>query len=259
MASICLRTQGGFANRFRAIVSAVLWAEDLDRKLVIYWPVEPGHMACALGELLEVSSIPRLCCVHAGYLSKAHQVLSAADMQTVISLRSLGEDEIRIESYSEFHPELRKARGLAVFRAICVKGEIQAMADSLWASFTGVTTAIHFRGTDHKKCLLSSPLSAFLDLVRTGAGAGTGTEKYLLCTDEPEVASQFLEEFGPLQIVVPVSVRGRRLASQQIQGVVDWLLLQKCSRILGSAGSSFSETAALRSGASLLPVLTLKP
>jgi len=248
MASICLRTQGGFANRLRAIVSAVLWAEDLGSKLVIYWPVQPGHMACALEEILVADSIPRLCCVHQGFLTKAHQVLSAADMQTVISMRSLGEDEIRIESYSEFHPELRNERGIALFRKI----EIQPLIENqIKHNYEFPTTAIHFRGTDHVNCLSRSPLSAFLSLIRSELLEDPG-RTYLLCTDEPGVREQFIAEFGPDRIICPVTVRGRRLAEQQIQGIVDWLLLHKCPRILGSAGSSFSETAALRSGAELI-------
>jgi hypothetical protein len=46
-------------------------------------------------------------------------------------------------------------------------------------------------------------------------------------------------------------VRGRRHPEHQVLGVVDWLLLQKCHRIIGSAGSTFSELAALRSGSEL--------
>jgi hypothetical protein len=49
-------------------------------------------------------------------------------------------------------------------------------------------------------------------------------------------------------IVSPVVTLGRMTESQQEMGVVDWLLLQGCSRIYASAGSSFSELAAWRAG-----------
>jgi hypothetical protein len=249
MPELILRTQGGFANRLRAIVSAVMWAEDLGRKLVIYWPVEPGHMPCALEDLLVPSSIPGLCCVHNGYISKGHQVLNEADMQAMIKLYG-HTDEIRVESYAEFHPECRSVRGISLLRGIRIQPRIEEQADKLWKETSGQScwTAIHFRGTDHKKCLAVSPLEAFVG--RIGAEREENPEfRYILCSDEHSVAKIFEENFN---IQAPVLVRGRRHPEQQILGVVDWLLLQKCQRILASTGSSFSELAALRSGGELV-------
>jgi hypothetical protein len=51
-ATLMFRTQGGFANRLRGIVCAVLWAEDLGMDLEIYWPVETGHLPCALDDII---------------------------------------------------------------------------------------------------------------------------------------------------------------------------------------------------------------
>jgi hypothetical protein len=245
---LILRTQGGFANRLRAIVSAILWAEDLDRKLVIYWPVEAGHMPCSLEELLVPSSIPSLCCVHAGYISHAHQVLGAEDMNTMIQM--CGEsDEIRIESYSEFHPEVRSKRGILLLRNIRVQPSIENQAEKIWgeSGAKSSTTAIHFRGTDHRKCLAASPLQEFIRRIDSEIKENSQS-KYILCTDEVDASKQCKEVFA---IDTPCLIKGRRTQEQQILGVVDWLLLQKCQRILASAGSSFSELAALRSGSQL--------
>jgi hypothetical protein len=248
MPELILRTQGGFANRLRAIVSAIMWAEDLGRKLAIYWPVEPGHMPCALEELLVPSSIPGLCCIHAGYLPKAHQILSVDDMKTMVNMYA-NADEIRIESYAEFHPEIRNKRGIALLRSLRIQPRIEEHAENLWKEAGGKSswTAIHFRGTDHKKCLAASPLEAFFQKIEKEQ------INHILCTDDYEVAREFRECYN---IHTPVIVRGRRHPEQQILGVIDWLLLQKCQRILASAGSSFSETAALRSGG-LLEVIRL--
>jgi hypothetical protein len=246
MPELILRTQGGFANRLRAIVSAAMWAEDLGRKLVIYWPVEPGHMPCPLEELLVPSSIPGLCCFHNGYISKGHQVLNETDMKAMIKVYGSA-DEIRIESYSEFHPECRSVRGIALLRGIRIQPRIEEQADKLWKESKAQSswTAIHFRGTDHKKCLAASPLEAFIGRV----GEEKENTKYILCTDEYSVAEIFKNTYS---IETPVLVRGRRHPEQQILGVIDWLLLQKCQRILASAGSSFSELAAMRSGSELI-------
>ena len=166
-------------------------------------------------------------------------------MNAVIDVFGHG-DEIRIESYSEFHPQAREYRGLAVLRSIRIQPVIEEQAERLWKESGAASswTAIHFRGTDHLKCLAASPLELFASCVMQELELNPN-QKFLFCTDEHHVAKLFEEKFG---IQSPVCVRGRRLPEQQILGVVDWLLLQKCHRILGSAGSSFSELAALRAG-----------
>ena len=245
MASLILRTQGGFANRVRAIISAALWAEDLGRKLVVYWPVEVGHMPCALDEILVPDSVPGLCCFHNGYPGKSHQVLSEIDMKSMIEL--FGNDpEIRIDSYSNFHRECATARGLCLLRQLRIRPELEGMADTLWKQCKGRTNwlAVHVRGADHVKCLQASPVTAFVERLRGERG------QILLCTDEP-TAVEALGDVGGDRIHMPVTIHSRYTKEAQALGIIDWLLLQKCSRILVSAGSSFSELAALRSGAEL--------
>ena len=234
------RTQGGFCNRLRAIVSAAMWAEDLGKKLDIYWPVEQGHMACKLEDILVPESIPAFNKSQVGYISKAHQILSVDDMKMVVKMT----DEIRIESYSEFHPECRSGRGITVLRQIRIRPELEAAADSLWREIGAKTNwlGIHFRGTDHRKCLWASPLSLFLEYLDTSA------DKKLLVTDEMSVK----EEFKSRGVVTTNIILGRKTSQEQIAGIIEWLILQKCSRILASHGSSYSEMASLRGGCELI-------
>jgi hypothetical protein len=241
---LAIRTQGGFANRLRTIVSAVLWAEDLDRELLIYWPVEPGHMPCHLQELLDMKSIPRLKGVYAEKLAGAVQVLTHQDMKHIAD-RGNHEGLLRIESYAEFHTQQRWSRGLTVLRGIRVRGDIEAEADRLWADLGGKSSwlGVHYRGTDHKKCIEASPLEVFFP---TLSHADSGI---FVCTDEPEVK----ETLKSLYTVHSLDIQyGRKTANQQCQAVIEWLLLHKCSRVIQSAGSSFSELATLRSGGILI-------
>jgi len=246
MRKIILRVQGGFANRLRAIVSAVLWAQDIDATLEIFWPVEVGHMPCKLDDLIDSRSIDRLTYVHNGYLSRAHQILNAEDMRTVMSLG----EEIRIESYSEFHPDLiaRSVRGLEALRKIRIMKYLEDIAETF--RFTN-TVGIHIRRTDHVKCIKASPLEAFIDCVK-----GVLEErdvKFYLATDDIDVKNMFISRWGDA-IVSPITSLGRRSVEQQQNGIIEWLLLQKCSKIYASAGSSFSELAALRAGIPLVHV-----
>jgi len=241
---LILRTQGGFCNRLRAIVSAVLWAEDLGRELAIYWPIEPGHLPCALEDLLVAESIPRLCCVHAGYLTRARQILSVDDMNMVV--RMFGDDdEIRIESYAEFHPEVDEVRGRILLRQIRILPELELQADALWKKMGGASDwlAVHFRGTDHRKCLAQSPVGVFFEHI----DMKYKNRNILLITDENSVKEMFRDRYWAFVTVADLPL-GRRTMEEQRAGVVEWLLLQKCGMILGSAGSSFSSLAARRSG-----------
>jgi hypothetical protein len=252
-----LRTQGGFCNRIRAIVSAVLWAEDLDRTLAIYWPVEVGHLPCRLDDLLVRSSIPHLCCVHDGYLSKAHAVQTMKEMESVLHLFG-GSEEIRIESYSAFHPDATKERGLAVLRGLRFAPVLEEEAEKCWKEIGGSSswTAIHFRGTDHRKCLAASPLEAFFKVLEV---EDMESRQFYLATDEDCVKEAFAERFWKGHVTWSAFPQGRKTEDQQKAGVVEWLLLQKCSRILASAGSTFSEWAALRSGSKLIEVRGEEP
>jgi hypothetical protein len=248
---IVLRCQGGFCNRFRAIASAVLWAEDIDARLEIYWPVEKGHMPAPLEHLIVPASIGRLTYVRNGYI-RAKQVLSVEDMKASIQASSY---EIIIQSYSMFHDDLINLteRGLAMLRKIQIVPSLANMA--IKAMPAGELIGLHIRRTDHVKCIAASPLEAFEEIVSKVVASGQGGFKgrFLLATDDSAVKERFHDLFGDA-IVSPVVTLGRMTESQQEMGVVDWLLLQGCTKIYASAGSSFSELAAWRAGIELICV-----
>jgi hypothetical protein len=119
----------------------------------------------------------------------------------------------------------------------------------------GELIGLHIRRTDHVKCIAASPLEAFEEIVSKVVASGQGGFKgrFLLATDDSAVKERFHDLFGDA-IVSPVVTLGRMTESQQEMGVVDWLLLQGCTKIYASAGSSFSELAAWRAGIELICV-----
>jgi hypothetical protein len=209
--------------------------------LEIYWPVETGHLPCALDEIIDRSSIPHLTDVHAGYLSHAHQVLKHEDMNFVIQV---SEGDIRIESYAEFHKDFRATRGLTVLRGIRMLPALEKQADEYWRRMKGSSSwlGVHFRGTDHKKCLSVSPLRTFVPYVEK-------EPVLFVASDEQNIKGWFQEKYGAVCLDIPL---GRRAKEQQLAGIVEWLVLHKCSRILQSAGSSYSELVTLRNGGILI-------
>lgn len=242
-----LRTQGGFCNRLRAIVSSVLWAEDLDRKLAIYWPVEIGHLPCSIEEVLEMSSIPRCYIIKNSYLSEAIEVQSTDDFISKINWR--GNDGIFVQSYSAFHSETYSERGITVLKNLRFNKHLENQADARWNSLNGKSswTGIHFRGTDHKNCLLASPVSSFLKYL-----AENPDENFYLASDETSVKKQFIQQFS--RCFTFTFRQGRINPDEQTDGIVEWLLLQKCSKIVASKGSSYSHLAALRCGAKFIEI-----
>jgi hypothetical protein len=238
--ALAIRTQGGFCNRLRAIVCASLWAEDLGLDLEIYWPQEIGHMVCAIEEILDISTIPRLTLTRASYLKSAHQVLNASDMHTVLQLGG----ELRIQSYSIFHDDFLKERGLVILRGIQVMPYLESIATGQM-TFTK-PIGIHIRRTDHLNCIQASPLPAFEEKVSALLEENCG-QQFFLASDELSVKNKFKELYSH-SIISPIYTLGRMTKEQQQHGIVDWLLLHKCSKILASRGSSFSELAALRAG-----------
>jgi hypothetical protein len=113
---LMLRLQGGLCNRVHALISGILWAEDLGRRLALYWPIA-DNMPYPLEEFLDINSIPGLCCVHHGCLSNSHVIQNPVVMEAVLQIFGNSE-EIRIESYSAFHPDLRKKRGIDIMNNI---------------------------------------------------------------------------------------------------------------------------------------------
>lgn len=241
---LVIRVQGGFCNRLRAIVSACLWAEDLGAGLVVHWPEEPGHMACRIDEVLVPRTIPGLVNFHTGYIRNARQVLSHEDMEAVLQVqRALGTSEIRIESYSIFHKDFH-SRGIKILRDIQIHPSIKS------GNVKEGLVGIHIRRTDHTKCIEASPLALFeeyLDKAERG--------NFFLATDDAEVKAAFKEKYKGVHFIAsPVTNLGRLSKEQQIHGIIDWLLLQGCTSIVASRGSSFSELAAWRAGIPLVCV-----
>ena len=248
---ICLRLQGGFCNRVRSIVSGMLWAKDIGASLELFWPVEKGHMPCSLEQLIDPSSIAGLTYVNPTYLNGAKQILSHADMHVAAAAAAAAaEYEIRIQSYSIFHADLENAtaRGLAALRSIRIVPELEEQV----SIHQGILIGVHVRRTDHANCIAASPVAAFERAFEDELALNKDA-RFCLVTDDLAVKMRFQNLYGEA-IYSPTTVLGRMTPHQQFAGVIDWLLLHRCSKILASAGSSFSELAALRAGIELVPV-----
>jgi hypothetical protein len=177
--------------------------------------------------------------------------MNHADMKMTVGIveKHIG-DEIRIESYSEFHQELvdRTSRALAVLRGIALIPSL----DSIRPMKTIRPIGIHIRRTDHVKCIEASPLTSFEKAIELELTLNPDAQFYL-ATDEVAVKMRLANLFGKC-IESPTHFLGRKTILEQQNGIVDWNMLQQCSKILASKGSSYSEIAALRAGIELVVV-----
>jgi hypothetical protein len=238
-----LQVNAGMCNRLRALVSGLLWAEDFFTKLHVYWPVEPGHFSADIYHLLDVTKIEYLGEIHTGYLQRAHQVLNEDDMTTVRQLWNPGQD-IRIKSYSVFHPEF-STRGAEILRKLNFRRQVEA--DALWASFPRKPElGIHIRNIGFNTLGVSQ---MYEKEIKSFLGP------FYLATDDEEVKRYFSSKYKERAECAKITL-GRIPLVAQLDGLLEWLVLSKCKVIIGTTGSSYSELAALLGGAQLVRAST---
>lgn len=229
-------------NRLRALVSGLLWAEDLSTKLHLYWPIEPGHFSADLHDIVDIQSIKNLEEIHRGYLQRAHQVLNEYDMNTVRKVWTT--EDIRIKSYSVFHPEF-STRGAEILRKL--KFTRQGEADALWASFPRKPElGIHIRNIGFNTLQVSQD---YEKEIKSFLGP------FYLATDDEEVKRYFSSKYNGRAECSKITL-GRISLTSQLDGLLEWLILSKCKVIIATTGSSYSELASLLGGAQLVRVST---
>lgn len=234
--AIHLQVCAGLANRLRALVSGICFAEDLKRPLVLHWPpIEPS--CCARFEaLFDPSSLPPFVTVVPEYPEnqRLRQCLSQDDLDKLKEKE--GQNGVyNLKSYGWFHhsdPE----RWLKHLRALKPSQHIDDRLSKL--SFDH-TLGVHIRRGDNEKSIQGSPLSIFLDLL-----AVNPSPKFLVATDDADVRAIFQKHF-PQKCVFAANVLARNTEEGMIEGAIDFFALARCEKILGSVYSSFSDIAAL--------------
>jgi hypothetical protein len=198
-------------------------------------------MPCRFDEIFEAGSVPELCCIHEGYLPKAHSVQEGAEMTAVLAVHGQASNELRIESYSEFHPDVRQARGLRILRQLRICERHEKRADAVWKEVGGRSTwvGLHFRGTDS----MTVGLEGFVKKIQAAPH-----QHFFFATDEAKVKEGFVGSMFADRVHIVRCAQGRRTPEEFLDALTEWLLLQKTATIYGSIKSSFSELAALRAG-----------
>jgi hypothetical protein len=241
----------GFANRLRAMASAAAAARDLGRPLVIRWTQQMGICVGEAKNLFDVHALRGVQLLEEGFevpsANPPRQILSPADWSTICETPPA--QPIRIKSYGVFYcPD--KAAWLAALRSFAphplLSHAVQRFLATQRPAASPPFVGVHIRRTDNEKSIQLSPTAAFLDAMY----AYPPETHFFLATDDAREREQLIAAFGD-RIHFGATKLSRSSEEGLIHAAFDFFALARCSEILGSAGSSFSELAAAYGGCPL--------
>lgn len=235
MPTLHLQVCAGFANRVRAMISGICFAEEYGLKLVIHWfPMSP-ECACRFQTVVDPESLPKTVKILPEDLYMAKEVLSHEDTSKIYADWDKTSD-LFWKSYGIFYRNRSWETHLRALRpSRMVKEVLDRRCQSVdWSTAIGV----HIRRGDNKKAIEGSPLENFLQKMRSNSDV-----LYIIATDDQTVKGQLLLEFGD-RCLFPAAVLSRKTEEGMVHGVADFFALTKCRQLWGSSWSSFSEVAA---------------
>lgn len=235
MPTLHLQVCAGFANRVRALVSGICFAEDHGLTLVIHWfPMSP-ECACRFGTVLDPETLPKTVKVVTDDLYMANEVLSQEDIVKVYATWDKISD-LNWKSYGIFY---RNASWETHLRNLKPSRMVKELLERRCASVDWMSAiGVHIRRGDNKKSIEGSPLENFMTRMRENPKAF-----YVVATDDHKVREKLTLDFGD-RCVFPALVLARKTEEGMVHGVTDFFALAKCTEIWGSYWSSFSDIAA---------------
>ena len=242
----------GLANKLRAIVSGMCWAQDLGTSLHVVWRSEVRLLIGQFYTYIDVQSVPSWVTIeecitapHSGW-NDVPVICSADEFNRHMELQ-MGRQFYRIKSYSRFHTA-DEERWLQLLRGLKPHPDFLVKRNQILGLIAAPVVGVHIRRTDNKKSIQFSPSQLFWDAM---AACSPDTVFYFATDDEGERA-EAIRRFGADRIIVGYkTILGRDTMEGGHQGMLDLYCLSTCSKILGSYWSSFSEMAAAWGGVPL--------
>ena len=246
MDSMILEVCAGLGNRLRALVSGICVAEELGRSIRILWPKEPA-CGSTFAELFDeaATDFPPWIRVYDSLplqsleAIKSQMCLSPADWDKIKTL-----DHIAIKSYGKF--TRNEWRFTYWLRRLTPHAALIPFRME-------IPIGVHIRRGDHTKCIMTSPIGLFIDAMRSRPSH----TKFFVASDS-EAEHRMLDSRFPGRILRAATTLERGTQAGMADAMKDFIGLSRCSEILGSDGSSFSEMAAAYGGIPLLKISNLK-
>jgi len=215
--------------------------------LVVSWTPDTNIHTAPFDFLFDRRSVPSWVVIEDGRLEphtgwdKAIEVQSQEEWNFVL-LRAGQNRPLRIKSHGQFHRS-DPDRWLYYLRMLKPADMIQCMSDDAFAKVVPGTTAIvgiHIRRGDNEKSIKESPSELFWEAMNTYSS----TTMFYLATDSFDERIEALMRFPGRILCGSDMIIGRNDPFGCREGMVDFYSLSRCSEILGSYYSSFSEMAA---------------
>lgn len=267
---------GGLGNRMRVIDSAIRYCESTKVGCRILWFYHPEMMACHWEDLFlprhNVHNVKYLykILVHLNKLRKTSRIfylflhflqylriLAICWQEDYNDIRQIAATKkyycfFIIETFSAFFSSDDGSFKKDFFH---LNEELLNRVNEETHLFSENTIGVHIRRGDNEESIINSPTELFINEIRDGIKKGNN---YYLCSDDENIKTTFLNEFGSKAIITP-SGRGisRRDTTEGIkQATVELFALSRCSKIIGSYYSSFSDMASCLGGKELKTIRT---
>jgi hypothetical protein len=227
--------------------------------LVVSWPSEFNVHTAPFEFLFSKGSLPAWVRIEDGRLqphsgwNTAKSILTEEDWN-FLWLRAGQSRPIRIKSHGQFHRK-DQDRWLQHLRAFKPTEFIQSVADDVFSTVPDGTTGIvgvHIRRGDNKKSIEESPSELFWEAM----SAYDSSVLFYVATDSEEERLEAIERFPNRIMKGSDTVLSRNDPFGCREGMLDFYCLSRCSEILGSYYSSFSEMAAMYGGVPLRVIKT---
>jgi hypothetical protein len=237
MPSLFLQVQAGFANRLRAMISGICFAEDLQLDLYVYWNSQDSACSIPFEKVFDTQTLPPFVKVINGILPKTVECLSSSDKDRILKEWDHTRD-LSLRSYGIFHRP-RMDTWLHYLRRLQPTEEIRQQVDTLFPPFEKERIiGVHIRRGDNVKSIQMSPFENFLEQMDSIDAF------FVVATDDSQVKHFLAERYGS-RILFPSRTLNRNTEQGMMDAMLDFFCLTRCSRILGSQYSSFNEIAAL--------------
>lgn len=256
---ITLVPVGGLANRMRAIESGISLSHKTKSELIIIWFKDWG-LNCTFHELFEKICDPAVKIREATWKDKLlndrprkknlfiPQIFQKMNYDTIFYETEVADKTIHNTDFYELCKEKKdiylasfslfyshEQNGLPHFRPVSsLKKEIEEVTKTFNEHIIGV----HIRRTDNIVSINGSPTEAFVNRMKEEIQKNCDTTFYL-ATDSEEEKENMKNIFG--ERIITSSFKADRNSTRGIKNaVVEMYILSSTTRILGSAGSSYS-------------------
>lgn len=256
---------GGLGNRMKAIAAAIRLAQDVKQPLQIVWFQDWG-LGCRYDDLFEPLEMADVTLKEASFLDlltrdvPRRRNLWIPRMYERLHYDAAMDWKTAATAFQEGFDFVAWARGRDVWLSSCHYFMSEDIPDDAFAVFTPTAPllerirqtadtfepgiiGVHIRRTDNESAIRQSPTSLFIERMRQEPA----DRQFYLATDSEDVKRQLRDQFGKRILTAPFKAeRGNRAGMEN--ALVEMYLLASTSRIIGTAASTYSMTAATIGG-----------